>query len=220
MKLVTVALLLPPALVFLTAVVLAFFITLHRRRERAWANTSPSVYVPGKVRTIQTPLYDTYTVAASAAVVPAGTLRMFGNVQGVGGIGPNITNMTQAFQLQGGQSWLISAMRFVFLGCALADVNSFFLGFTCRFIVGAGKVTYGDAPAEYWAGGAGAYGGTSAAATNGIPDPRAIVPFDVDPVLLTDGVNFEVDVVGTSFAATAAFAVRVYLDGQQTSPAQ
>jgi len=181
---------------------------------------SPSVYIPGKVRTVQSPYYDTYLVTAAGPVNAGGLTKMFGNIQGVGGIGPNITNMQQAFQLSGGESFLLSSFRCVFIGCALADVNSFFLNNTVRLIIGTGNFAYADAPAEYWASGAGAYGGTSAAATNGIPDPRAIVPFDVDPIELTDGVNFHVELVGISFPATSNFALRVYLDGQKTQPGQ
>jgi hypothetical protein len=182
--------------------------------------TSPSIYVPGRVRTVQSPYYDTLVVASGATVNSTGLTLMFGNVQGLGGIGPNITNMRQAFQLSGGESFLLSSFRCVFIGCALADVNAFMLNNTVRLIIGTGNYPYCDAPAEYWAGGAGAYGGTSAAATNGIPDPRAIVPFDVDPIMLTDGVNFQVNIVGTVFTASANFALRVYLDGQKTQPAQ
>jgi len=184
------------------------------------AMTSPSVYVPGKVRTVQSPYYDTYVVASGSAVNPGGVTKMFGNVQGVGGVGPNITNMQQAFQLSGGESFLVSAFRAVPIGCALADVNSFMINNTVRLIIGAGNYFYADAPMEFWAGGAGAYGGTSAAATNGIPDPRAIVPFDVDPIQLTDGVNFRAELDGIAFNATANFTLRIYLDGQKTQPAQ
>jgi len=182
--------------------------------------TSPSVYVPGKIRTVQSPYYDTYVVASGQSVNSGGTTKMFGNVSGLAGIGPNITNMQQAFQLQGGESFLLSSFRAVFIGCALADVDTFMINNTVRFIIGSGNYAYCDAPAEYWAGGAGAYGGTSAAATNGIPDPRAIVPFDVDPILLTDGVNFRAEIIGTAFTASANFTLRVYLDGQKTQPAQ
>jgi hypothetical protein len=182
--------------------------------------SSPSVYVPGKVRTVQSPYYDTLTVAAAGSVNASGLTLMFGNVQGLGGVGPNITNMRQAFQLQGGESFLLCSFRVVFIGCALADVNAFMINNTVRLIIGTGNYPYCDAPAEFWAGGAGAYGGTSAAATNGIPDPRAIVPFDVDPILLTDGLNFQVNIVGTAFTAASAFTLRVYLDGQKTQPAQ
>jgi hypothetical protein len=182
--------------------------------------TSPSVYVPGKVRTVQSPYYDTYIVASGSSINSGGLTKMFGIVQGVNGVGPNITNLQQAFQLQGGESFLLSAFRVVPVGCALTDVDNFMINNTIRLIIGAGNYYYCDAPAEFWAGGAGAYGGTSAAATNGIPDPRAIVPFDVDPILLTDGVNFHVEIVGTAFTASANFTLRVYLDGQKTQPAQ
>lgn len=184
------------------------------------SQSSPSVYIPGKVRTVQSPYYDTYVVASGGTVNSGGLTKMFVNVQGVNGIGPNITNMAQSQQLQGGESFILSAFRCVFLGCALADVNSFCINNTVRLIIGTGNYAYCDAPAEYWAGGAGVYGGTSAAATNGIPDPRAIVPFDVDPIELTDGVNFHVELIGVSFSATENFTLRVYLDGQKTQPGQ
>jgi hypothetical protein len=128
--------------------------------------------------------------------------------------------MQQQYQLSGGESFLLSSFRAVFIGCALADVDAFMVNNTVRLIIGAGNFYYCDAPAEFWAGGAGAYGGTSAAATNGIPDPRAIVPFDVDPILLTDGVNFRAEIVGTPFTAASNFTLRLYLDGQKTQPAQ
>jgi hypothetical protein len=182
-------------------------------------SNSPSIYIPGKVRSIQSPYYDTYVVASGANVNPTGTTKMFANIQGVNGIGPNITNMQQAFQLSGGEVFNLSALRCV-LFCNLADYNNFCLNNTIRLIIGTGNFAYCDAPAEYWAAGAGGYGGTSAATTNGIPDPRAIVPFDVDPIQLTDGLNFRVEIVGTTFAATAAFALRVYLDGQKVQPGQ
>ena len=208
---------------FVAAMISGFFIMLHRGRGIAFAgsaSTSPSVYVPGKVRTVQSPYFDTYVVGAGSPINPGGVTKMFGNVQGVGGIGPNITNMQQAFQLSGGESFLLSSFRVVPIGCALADVDQFMINNTVRLIIGAGNFFYCDAPMEYWAGGAGAYGGTSAAATNGIPDPRAIVPFDVDPILLTDGVNFRAEINGTTFTAAANFTLRVYLDGQKTQPAQ
>lgn len=213
----------PFAAVFMLAAFVAFIITAHRRRTFAWANssmTSPSVYVPGKVRTVQSPYYDTYVVASGSSINSGGVTKMFGNVAGLAGVGPNITNMQQAFQLSGGESFLLSAFRVVPVGCSLSDVDNFMINNTIRLIIGAGNFYYCDAPAEYWAGGAGAYGGTSAAATNGIPDPRAIVPFDVDPILLTDGVNFRTEIVGTAFTASANFTLRVYLDGQKTQPAQ
>lgn len=214
----------PFSLVIVALFAGALLLSLHRKRGTANAmsptTTSPSVYVPGKVRTVQSPYFDTYIVASGSAVNPGGVTKMFGNVQGINGIGPNITNMNQQFQLQGGETFLLAAFRVVPVACALADVDTFFINNTVRLVIGAGNYPYCDAPGEYWAGGAGAYGGTSAASTNGIPDPRAIVPFDVDPIQLTDGVNFRVDIVGTTFTASANFTLRIYLDGQKTQPAQ
>ena len=182
--------------------------------------TSPSIYVPGKVRTVQSPYFDTYIVAAAGTVNPGGITKMFGNVQGVAGIGPNITNLQQAFQLQAGESFLLCSFSGVIIGTTLADADTFMTNNTVRLIIGAGNYPYCDAPLEYWSGGAGAYGGTSAAATNGIPDPRAITPFDVDPILITDGTNFHAEILVTSFTASANFVLRLYLDGQKTQPAQ
>jgi hypothetical protein len=180
---------------------------------------SSSVYVPGTVRTTQSPLYDSLSILTATPVNPTGTTKMFGNVQGLSSVGPNITNMQQAFQLSGGESFLVKSLRVVFIGTAQADIVSFCQNNTIRLIIGAGNTWFCDAPAEYWSGGAGVSGGTSASANNGIPDPRAIVPFDTDPILLTDGVNFRVEIVGNTFTSTAAFFMRVYLDGQRTQPA-
>jgi hypothetical protein len=179
-----------------------------------------SVYVPGKVRTVQSPLYATYHVALGAPIVPGGLLKLFGDIQGVGGIGPQQTNMQKAFELSGGESFTVRALRVVPMGCGNADWVSFCQGFTVRLVAGSGNVVYADAPAEYWAGGAG-ISGPAADVNNGVPDPRAIVPFDVDPLLLEDGVNFRVEFVGTSPGnAIADFFLRVYLDGQRTTGAQ
>ena len=46
------------------------------------------------------------------------------------------------------------------------------------------------------------------------------MPFDVDPILLTDGVNFRAEMDGIAFTAASNFTLRVYLDGQKTQPAQ
>lgn len=230
------ALLAPVALAILLALTGAFFITLHRRRDRAWASSfpmpsnsnSPSIYVPGKVRTVQSPYYDTYVIQPGAAVGGTqGFATMFSNVQGTinavypNGVPANITNMTQANQLQGGESFLLGSFRIVPIGMAEVDFVTFCQNFDVKLIIGSGNYAYCDAPAEYWAGGAGSFTpGTGTASANGIPDPRAIVPFDVDPILLTDGVNFRVNLVGTPFNASALFWLRVYLDGQKTQPAQ
>jgi hypothetical protein len=178
------------------------------------------IYVPGKVRTTQSPLFDTYSIASAAAIIPGGLYKHFGAIQGLGGVTPQMTNMSQAFQLSGGESFLVKSMRLVPLGVANADWVAFCQSFTVRLIAGSGSTIYAEAPAEYWCGGAGISGPTSDV-NNGVPDPNAIVPFNLDPLPLTDGINFRVEIVGTSPGnATAAFFYRVYLDGQRTAGAQ
>ena len=188
----------------------------------------PSIYVPGKVRTRQSPLYDTYVVAQGANVGGAnGTVVMFTQIENQitstypNGVPGYITNMQQANQLQGGVSFVLGALRLVPIGMAEVDLVTFMQNFRIKLEIGAGGFAYSDAPPEYWAGGAGSFTpGTGTAALNGFPDTRSIVPFDIDPILLTDGVNFRLRLVGQPFEASAEFFLRVYLDGQFTEPAQ
>jgi hypothetical protein len=188
----------------------------------------PSIYVPGKVRTRQSPIYDSYVVAAGSNVGGgSGTIVMFTQIENQitstypNGVPGYITNMQQANQLQGGVSFVLGALRLVPIGMAEVDLNSFMQNFRVQLQIGAGQFAYSDAPPEYWAGGAGSFTpGTGTSALNGFPDSRAIVPFDVDPILLTDGVNFRVKLIGNPFTASSDFFLRVYLDGQFTEPAQ
>lgn len=188
----------------------------------------PSIYVPGKVRTRQSPIYDTYVVQSGAQVGGAqGTVVMFTQIENQitsaypNGVPGYITNMQQANQLQGGVSFVLGALRLVPVGMAEADLVAFMQNFEVQLQIGAGNFAYADAPPEYFAGGAGSFTpGTGTAASNGLPDARAIVPFDVDPILLTDGVNFRLKLLGAPFNASQLFFMRAYLDGQFTEPAQ
>ena len=180
----------PVILALFTAIIAAFFLTLHRRRGRAMASsyampnmtTTPSIYVPGKVRTVQSPYYDTYVVQPGGTVGGAqGVALMFQQVQGVpnaaypNGVPPNITNMTQAGQLQGGESFILGSFRIVPIGMQEVDFVTFCQNFNTQLIIGSGNYAYCDAPAEYWAGGAGSFTpGTGTSSTNGVPDARAI----------------------------------------------
>jgi hypothetical protein len=170
-----------------------------------------SIYTGNTVRTRQSPLYDSFSVATATTLNAAGLIKMFGNIDGLNGVGPDTTNMQKAFELQGGTSFLVRSMRCVFIAAA-ADIASFCQKWTVRLI--AGGIRELDAPADYWPGGAGVAG----SAANGVNDPRAIVGFDLDPILLTDGISFRVELVGTTFTTTAAFFMRVYLDGRITEP--
>ncbi len=51
-----------------------------------------------------------------------------------------------------------------------------------------------------------------------MPDPRAVCPFDLDPIDITDGISFYVLCIGTTFTTTAQFFLRAYLDGRITEP--
>jgi hypothetical protein len=179
-----------------------------------------SMYVPGKIRTTQSPLFDTYHVALGAPLIPAGLVKLFGSIQGTGGIGPHQTNMQKQFELPGGETFTVRAMRLVPLGCGTADWISFCQSCTVRLVAGSGNIAYADAPPEFWCGGAGINGVTTAV-NNGLPDPRAIVGFDQDPLLLEDGISFHVEFAGVNPGnAVADFFVRVYLDGDRAEGSQ
>jgi hypothetical protein len=137
------------------------------------------------------------------------------------GVPEYITNMEQNNQLPGGESFLMRALRLCPIGMAEIDLVTFQQQFNVKFRAGTGKYAYCDAPPEFWPGGAGSFTpGTGTASTNGIPDSRSIMAFVTDPILLTDGLNFNVLLQGTPFTASATFWLRVYLEGQKTQPAQ
>ena len=108
------------------------------------------------------------------------------------------------------------ALRVIFLGCGLADVLNFMKKYCVRFILNRTPLL--EAPAEYFAGGAGLVGFSTANDTtqvaNGLPDPRAVAAIPSDLEIRIDGNStFEVDCDGTTFTTAAAFFMRVYLDG-------
>jgi hypothetical protein len=191
-------------------------------------NNSPSIYVPGKVRTVQSPYYDTYVVQPGSQVGGTqGLVTMFSQIQGVAntvwpnGVPGNITNMTQSNQVPGGESFLMTSLRLVAIGMAEVDAVAFCQNFEVQFQAGTGRYPYCDAPPEFWPGGAGTFTpGTGTASSIGFQDPRANTSLDVDPILLTDGVNFKLLLLGTPFTASQLFWLRVYLEGQKTQPAQ
>jgi hypothetical protein len=120
--------------------------------------------------------------------------------------------MQLAGQLPGGTSMNVYSLRVVFFAAA-ADIVSFCQNNSCRLYAGGIKLL--DAPPEYWAGGA----GVAQSANNGVADPRAIVGFKSDPIQLTDGIVFNVTFnAKATFAASAAFFMRVYLDGEFQEP--
>jgi hypothetical protein len=168
-----------------------------------------SIFTGTKVRTRQSPLFDSLAIATTT--LTTSPIKMFANISGNAGIGPELTNMEKANELTGGKSFVVRSLRCV-LHAAAADITAFAKGYTVRLI--AGGITLLDAPADFWPGGA----GVSTSASNGLNDPRAVTGFDLDPIRLEDGISFNVTLQGTPFTTTAAFFLRVYLDGQLTEP--
>jgi hypothetical protein len=171
---------------------------------------------PGVLNFQQSPLYDTYQLAAAADSTTK--IVLFETPAG-GSKGKNHTNMTRGFELTSPENFEVAALRFVCLGCNEADVLALQKNYVASLIV-SGKVAL-EAPIDFFSGGAGmviateAGGtGTSEYAQNGIADPRAIAA--IEPgyrVKINSGETFSVELNGTSFTATAAVFMRVYLDG-------
>lgn len=169
---------------------------------------TPSNYIPGVRRRQFTPLYDTLTIATTTAI---GAKRvLFGSTAGASGI--NNTNMTKAFELPGPEKFVLYAMRVVWIDGAIADLVDLYKNYVVRLI--RGRAVELEAPAEYFAGGAGIYAGTAGThEQNGIPDPRAVASLGENPIIIEGSDHFEVDIEGTTFSTTAALCLRVYLDG-------
>lgn len=173
-------------------------------------------YVNDVRRAQVTPLYDTYVLATAGNT--GSKVSLFGNTASSAGI--HKTNMKRAYELVFPEKFTMQALRVVPIGCDEADLVKFFKNMTVRFILG-GTVEL-EAPAEYWAGGAGLSGfaATTAADTtikqvsNGVPDPRAIALLSPHAIHIEHGDHFQVDFEGVSWAATADVFIRVYLDGQ------
>ncbi|MCC7497326.1 MAG: hypothetical protein IT160_07100 [Bryobacterales bacterium] len=162
--------------------------------------TETNNYVPDVRRAQFTPLYDTFKVAATENV--PSKIVMFGSTAGAAGI--ELTNMTRAFELPHPMKHTVKAVRVVPIGCDAGDVTKLQQNYVLRLI--RGNAVELEAPLEYWASGAG---------TNGIADPNAIASLGEYPIELEHGDHFEVNIIGTSFAAhaTTPIFVRVYLDG-------
>lgn len=174
--------------------------------------TAPSgPFVPGKVDTQWTPLYSTKSFAAAAVVGAEKTF--FDDVVGTAGIGPEITNMTRAFELEAPRQMLVHAMRVAFIDTDAADMIKFFKSYTTRLIVAG--FTRLEAPPENWTAGAGLY---NSGVQNGIPDARSVYTVASHPIRIPAGIGFSVKFVGTSVTVTAAATVRIYLDGPLSKP--
>jgi hypothetical protein len=172
------------------------------------SDSTSANYVPGVRRRQMTPLYDTLQLPITTAT--AATIIMFGSVAGTVGI--NLTNMQKAFELPGVEQFTVAALRVVLLTMAVADQISMMTNYVCRLY--RGRAIELEAPIEYFAGGAGIHNGTAGThVNNGVPDVRAIASLGDNPIVIEGGDHFEVRLEGTSFAPTALFKIRFYLDG-------
>lgn len=167
----------------------------------------------------QTPLYDTYSAAAAAAIPNKIT---FFDVAQSGSKGPELTNMKKANELPFPEKFTVFGLSLVPLGMDELDILKLMKQYTAVFIVG--DKTYARAPMEFFPniGGLAGFAATTATATtikqvtNGVPiGPNGA--FAMGPeygVTIESGDHFEVNLVGTTgFTATAAIFLRAYLIG-------
>lgn len=162
-----------------------------------------------------TPLYDTYQVAKAANTA---ALIQFFSTPTSGTKARNLTNLGRPYQINNGDLFHMRALRLVPIGMDEADIVAFMKNYTVQFILNRNQIL--EAPMEFWSGGAGLAGAaaTTANATtikqwsNGSADPRAIATLSPE-ILIDGGSTFEVDLVGTLFAATEAIFLRCYIDG-------
>jgi len=172
---------------------------------------------PGVLNYQQSPLYDTYQLAASTATP---TKIVFFETPTGASKGKNLTNLTRGFELTAPENFRVAAMRFVPVGMNEADLLAFMKNYAATLYVSEKPLL--EAPIEFFAGGAGhlitAEGGstgTAEYAINGVADPRAIATITPeDQILINSGETFRVELNGTSFTTTAAVFLRCYLDGR------
>ena len=214
---------------FVAAMIGGFFVILHRgrggRARRKIGQHQPERTLRARQGAHRAEPLLRYLCRGGglACLNPGGVTKMFGNVQGRAGHRPQYSRIRgRLFSSSGGE---IVSVEFVPRGpipvAAPADVDQFMINNTVRLIIGAGNFFYCDAPMEYWAGGARAYGGNVCCSDQRDTRPAGYRSLSMSiRFLLTDGVNFRAEINGTTFVAAANFTLRVYLDGQKTQPAQ
>lgn len=175
---------------------------------------------PNQRNAEQTPLYDTYELAANTATPT--TIVFFANPLSATKA-KNKTILGRPYQIGAGDLFHMIAMRFVALGMDDADLVNFMKNYCAQFILNRTPLL--EAPIEFFPGGAGVSGFATTTKTdttikhvnNGVADPRAIAAAPSSLEILIDGSNtFEVDLVGTTFTSLATgpgLFLRCYLDG-------
>lgn len=166
----------------------------------------------------QTPIYDTYSIAAAASV--PNTIPFFSS-RTKGANGRQTTNLQQAGQIPNGQKFTVYGLGFGTLDTGLADVFSLMKLYTAVLTIGTKD--YLEAPMEFFPAGVGITGfaATTVAATtvqatnNGTPNPAAVQMLSPENAIeIPGGVQFNVSLVGSAgFAAVANITLRCYLIG-------
>lgn len=174
--------------------------------------------MPDTLRTDYSPLYDTLNLAAATVI---GTKRVFFETPRGGTKGLELTNLEgKGFELPNPERMFVLAMRAIFIGWAIADIEAVLKQYALSLIVSGQPRWVG--PLEYFASGAGvnaAYATTVAATTlqtntNGVPDPRATaqVPLDMF-VPIGTGETFRVEMEGSTYTMVGTGTLRIVLEG-------
>lgn len=165
----------------------------------------------------QTPLYDTYQLAASQSTPTK--IILFADPESPSK-GPHLTNLKRAYQIGNNEKFTVFGMGFAPIGMDETDIISFYKNYVARLIVG--QKTYLEAPMEHFPGGGGLAGAVSTTATattikqwtNGVPSPQAVQALAPEYAIeIAGGDTFRVELVGQSFTAQAAIFLRCYLFG-------
>lgn len=177
-------------------------------------------FIQNRLDIQDTPLYDTVTLAAAAAVNET-TSSLFTDVGPASGKTRALTNMTQAGILPSPQAFSIFGFRFRWREDILrADLDSILNGFALTFSLGQKEYNLG--PLWYYASGGGIAGETNVSAaqflTNGTPMRESRHQLSL-PIVIESRIDFEAHLVGTAFtlavggAGGTGFTFQLLLDG-------
>jgi len=179
----------------------------------------PSAFMPDTIRQRMGLFYDTLVVAANTATATLYTL-FSAPISATKGI--ELTNMVDSGKLPIPTSMQILAVRAMTIGMDLDDIENLMKKYALRLKIG--NKVFLEAPIQAFPGGGGVSGAVATTATtttldaltNGAPDPRAVYGLAQFPLPLPSGVNFSVELQGTSFTTktgAAGIFLQIYLDG-------
>lgn len=169
-----------------------------------------AIYVQNRMDVQHTPIYDTVTLAAGAAVTQT-SAAFFTNVGAASNKTLAQTNMTQQNRLAAPQAFSIFGIRFFFApNILLADAiammgqGSTNTGFALSFTMGDKR--YQLAPLWYFSAGGGIAGyfttSSQAVFTNGAPHRESMHKLAI-PLVIENQMNFSATLEGNSYTLTA-----------------